>query len=149
MKKELKKLSLLIVAGVLVSGLSGCGEKPTDPIVKTKFNYEVTSQAINPASAYLQSVDLITYTAAGAGAVHEMPTNNALPWSAEAEVELGSGAGLSISYTATTMLDPTAATRMANTQFTLKIKKDGNEVKSETVTILADSPEHSISWSQE
>lgn len=148
MKKVLSKLSLLMVAALLVTALSGCFENPTEPIAKTKFNFEVSSTAINPASAYLQSVDLITYTAAGVGAVNEMPTNNALPWSAEAEVELGSGAGLSISYISST-IDPTFNTRMVNTQFTLKIKKDGNEVKSEKVVLEEGDPQYSISWSQE
>ncbi len=148
MNKFVKQLGLVLIVALTATNLTGCFDKPTEPIVKTNFTFEVSSSPISAGSAYLQVADLITYTASGAGTVHQMPTNLALPWSASAEVELGSGAGLSVSYTST-MLDPTAATRMANTSYVLIIKKDGNVVKSETVSIEANDPQHSISWTTE
>ncbi len=149
MKKLVGKISLLAVAGLLALNLSGCGEKPTDPVVNVDVQFDVTAEAITPGQAYLQTADLLTYVASGVGAGSATYYNKALPFSTTASMTLGAAAEINVTYSDTfnILTHPDGTNKAANTRVKLSIKKNGTVVASDQFTPSVDDASCEISWS--
>ncbi len=136
MKNLAGKISLLAIAGLLVLNLGGCSKKdnPTDPVVNVDVQFDVTSEAVTPGQAYLQTADILSYTAAGVGAGSSTFHSKALPFSATASMTIGAAASLTVTYSDifNIVTYPDGTTKAGNTRVHLSIKKNGTVVASDS-----------------